>query len=151
MPSDALLADTAANLAVVTRWAEQYPDVEFDLFFSPYSILYWDKIGRMGETDAVFAALSLACKTLLPYENITLHGLLFDRDIIEHLDYYCDYVHHSAEAGSLVLEKIHDGTDRLTAENYQEILASWQDFVVNYDYEKFWDENYWIQFHTPAS
>ena len=113
MPSDALLADTAANLAVVTRWAEQYPDVEFDLFFSPYSILYWDKIGRMGETDAVFAALDLACETLLPYENITLHGLLFDRDIIEHLDYYCDYVHHSAEAGSLVLEKIHDGTDRL--------------------------------------
>ena len=90
MPSDALLADTAANLAVVTRWAEQYPDVEFDLFFSPYSILYWDKIGRMGETDAVFAALDLACETLLPYENITLHGLLFDRDIIEHLDYYCD-------------------------------------------------------------
>ena len=151
MPSDALLADTAANLAVVTRWAEQYPDVEFDLFLSPYSILYWDKIGRMGETDAVFAALDLACETLLPYENITLHGLLFDRDIIEHLDYYCDYVHHSAEAGSLVLEKIHDGTDRLTAENYQEILASWRDFVVNYDYEKFWDENYWIQFHTPAS
>ena len=68
-----------------------------------------------------------------------LHGLLFDRDIIEHLDYYCDYVHHSAEAGSLVLEKIHDGTDRLTAENYREILAGWQDFVVNYDYEKFWD------------
>lgn len=59
MPSDALLADTAANLAVVTRWAEQYPDVEFDMFFSPYSILYWDKIGRMGETDAVFAALEL--------------------------------------------------------------------------------------------
>ena len=145
----ALLADTAENLAVVTNWATRYPDVEFDLFFSPYSILYWDKIDRMGETDAVFAALELACKTLLPYENITLHGLLFDRDIIEQLDYYCDYVHHSAEAGELVLAKLSSGADRLTEENYRKTLANWRDFVVNYDYEKFWDEHYWYQFHTP--
>ena len=144
-----LLADTAENLAVVTNWATRYPDVEFDLFFSPYSILYWDKIDRMGETDAVFAALELACKTLLPYENITLHGLLFDRDIIEQLDYYCDYVHHSAEAGELVLAKLSSGADRLTEENYRKTLANWRDFVVNYDYEKFWDEHYWYQFHTP--
>lgn len=149
MPAGALLADTAENLAVVTNWATRYPDVEFDLFFSPYSILYWDKIDRMGETDAVFAALELACKTLLPYENITLHGLLFDRDIIEQLDYYCDYVHHSAEAGELVLAKLSSGADRLTEENYRKTLANWRDFVVNYDYEKFWDEHYWYQFHTP--
>ncbi len=149
MAADALLADTAENLAVVAGWAEAYPEVEFDLFLSPYSILYWDKISRMGETEAVFAALELACETLLPYENVTLHGLLFDREIIEQLDYYCDYVHHSAEAGSLVLGKIAAGTDELTAENYQEVLANWHDFVVNYDYEKFWDEYYWYQFHTP--
>ena len=103
MPRDGLLADAAKNLAVAASWAKRYPEVEFDFYFSPYSILYWDKIGRMGETDAVFAALELACETLLPYENVTLHGLLFDRDIIEHLDYYCDYVHHSDEAGALAL------------------------------------------------
>ena len=145
-----LLADAAKNLAVAASWAERYPEVEFDFYFSPYSILYWDKIGRMGETDAVFAALELACETLLPYENVTLHGLLFDRDIIEHLDYYCDYVHHSDEAGALALEKIHSGTDRLTEKNYRETLANWHDFVVNYDYDKFWDDYYWYQFHTPA-
>ena len=148
--ADALLADTAVNLAVVTAWAETYPEVKFDILFSPYSILYWDKLGRQGETEAVFAALELTCETLLPYENVTLHGLLFDRDIIEQLDYYCDYVHHSAEAGSLVLDKIVSDADRLTAENYQEVLANWQKFVVNYDYEKFWDNYYWYQFHTPS-
>ena len=71
MPRDGLLADAAKNLAVAASWAERYPEVEFDFYFSPYSILYWDKIGRMGETDAVFAALELACETLLPYENVT--------------------------------------------------------------------------------
>jgi len=99
----------------------------------------------------VFAALKLACETLLPYENIRLHGLLVDREIIEQLDYYCDYVHHSAEAGRLVLDRIRTGADRLTTENYQEILANWQEFVVNYDYDKFWDVHYWYQFHTPAA
>lgn len=148
MAADALLADTAANLAVVTGWVEAHPEVEFDLFLSPYSILYWDKIGRLGETEAVFAALELVCETLLPYENVRLHGLLFDRDIIEQLDYYCDYVHHSAEAGSLVLEKLTSGADELTAENYRKVLAHWHDFVVNYDYDKFWDNYYWYQFHT---
>ena len=48
-----------------------------------------------------------------------------------------------------MLDKIRSGADLLTAENYQEILANWRDFVVNYDYEKFWDEHYWYQFHTP--
>ena len=54
------------------------------------------------------------------------------------------------EAGALALEKIHSGTDRLTEKNYRETLANWHDFVVNYDYDKFWDDYYWYQFHTPA-
>ena len=41
-------------------------------------------------------------------------------------------------------------TDRLTEKNYRETLANWHDFVVNYDYDKFWDDYYWYQFHTPA-
>ena len=32
----------------------------------------------------------------------------------------------------------------LTAENLEETLAGWREFVVNYDYEKFWDEDFWI-------
>ena len=38
----------------------------------------------------------------------------------------------------------------LTEKNYRETLANWHDFVVNYDYDKFWDDYYWYQFHTPA-
>ena len=149
VPADLLLADTAKNLSILTGWLEQYPDVEFDLFFSPYSILYWDKIGRLGETDAVFAALETACETLLSYPNAQLHGLLFDREIVDQLDNYCDYVHHSPQASSLALEKLSSGADRLTEENYREVLANWRDFVVHYDYEKFWDLHYWYTFHTP--
>ena len=58
MPRDGLLADAAKNLAVAASWAERYPEVEFDFYFSPYSILYWDKIGRMGETDCCLTGIS---------------------------------------------------------------------------------------------
>lgn len=144
-PADAFLDNVDANLAVVESWLKAHPETEFDLFLSPYSLLYWDMITRQGQTDAVFAALERVCRTLLPYENVKLYGPLLDRDIVEDLDNYCDHVHHSGEVSGVILKKIAAGEDRLTAENAGEILAGWREFVVNYDYEKFWDEDYWLQ------
>ena len=53
---------------MVTNWISRHPDTEFDIFFPPYSILFWDKTERLGEMDAVFAAMSTACETLLAYD-----------------------------------------------------------------------------------
>ena len=143
-------ADTAAfrdharqNLAVVESWVRAHPDTEFDIFFPPYSILFWDKTARLGQTDAMLAALGQACGTLLNYDNVKLYGFLMDREIVENLDNYCDYVHHSGEVCRQVLAKMAAGEDRLTAENTEEVLANWRDFVVDYDYDKFWDESFW--------
>ena len=36
----------------------------------------------------------------------------------------------------------------VTAENAKETLANWREHVVNYNYEKFWDENYWHQWNA---
>ena len=143
-------ADTAAfrdharqNLAVVESWVRAHPDTEFDIFFPPYSILFWDKTARLGQTDAMLAALGQACGTLLNYDNVKLYGFLMDREIVENLDNYCDYVHHSGGVCRQVLAKMAAGQDRLTAENTEEVLANWRDFVVDYDYDKFWDESFW--------
>lgn len=146
-PADTFLADVDANLTVVEGWLKAHPETEFDLFLSPYSILFWDKYGRKGQTDAMFAALERVCETLLPYENVKLYAFLLDREIVDNLDYYCDYVHHSKEVCGMVLEKIAAGEGLLTAENARETLANWREFVVNYDYEKFWDESFWIQWN----
>lgn len=141
--ADAYLENAAANLAVLCRWLEAHPDTEFSIFFPPYSLLYWDKMNRLGETDAVFAALDLACRTLLPYENVRLYGFLMDEEIVGNLDYYCDYIHCSGEADGLVLEKIRAGESRLTQENMEKTLANWREFVVHYDYDQLWTDEYW--------
>ena len=135
--------NAARNLAVVEGWLRAHPDTEFDIFFPPYSILFWDKTARLGQTEAMLSALEQACNTLLTYDNVKLYGFWLDREIGENLDNYCDYVHHSGTVCRRILEKMAAGEDRLTAENTEKVLANWRDFVVDYDYEKFWDESFW--------
>ena len=138
LAADAYLADTEANLAVVTAWLEEHPDTEFHLFLSPYSILAWDRYTRLGALDAVLAALERAGEVLLPYENARLYGFLFDREIVENLDNYCDHVHHSGAVCRQLLEKMAAGEGQLTAENLPEILEDWRAFVEGYDFAALW-------------
>ena len=144
LPADAYLDHVDANLAVVTGWVEAHPDTEFDFFLPPYSILYWDKMVRLGEVDAVLSAVERACRVLTAYDNVKLYGFLLDREIVENLDNYCDYIHHSGGVCVEILHRIKADQGRLTAENIAPTLAGWREFVVHYDYEKFWDESFWI-------
>lgn len=70
MPRDGLLADAAKNLAVAASWAERYPEVEFDFYFSPYSILYWDKIGRMERRTPCLRRWSWPVKRCCPMRTL---------------------------------------------------------------------------------
>ncbi len=83
LPADAFLEDCEENLEVVKSWLERYPDTEFLFYYSPYSILFWDKMERQGRTDAMFAALEYATRELLAYDNVTIQW--------EFLFYYSPY------------------------------------------------------------
>lgn len=149
--ADAYLRHASDNLDVVEGWITAHPETEFDIFFPPYSILFWDKTARLGETEAVFAALELACERLLQYDNVRLYNFLMDPDIVLDLDNYCDYVHHSGAVCTQVLAKMAAGECRMTEENYRDTLAQWRDFVVDYDYEKYWDESFWIVWNAQKA
>lgn len=151
LPADAYLRHASDNLDVVEGWITAHPETEFDIFFPPYSILFWDKTARLGETEAVFAALDLACERLLQYDNVRLYNFLMDPDIVLDLDNYCDYVHHSGAVCTQVLAKMAAGECRMTEENYRDTLAQWRDFVVDYDYEKYWDESFWIVWNAQKA
>ena len=64
--ADAFLEHAHANLSYVTDWLEQHPDTDFHFFFSPYSILFWDKMDRQGETEAMLTLLENTIAALLP-------------------------------------------------------------------------------------
>lgn len=151
LPADAYAEHVAANVQVVEGWLQAHPETEFDLFLPPYSILFWDRVIRESRADAVFAAIRQAVERLLPYENVKIYGYLMDEEIVTNLDNYCDNIHHSGDVCRQVLAMLRADEGRLTEENLEETLANWHEFVIHYDYDKFWDQDYWIQWNTEHS
>lgn len=147
-PEDAYLKFTEENVAVMESWFQAHPDVKFELFLSPYSILAWDRAIRQGDLDARLTALERACEILLSYDNVRVHAPLFAVNLVTNLDNYCDYVHHSGEAGEWVLGNVCAGNFVLEAETLKKTLADWRAFVVNYDYDSFWDQDFWDQWNA---
>lgn len=139
LPRDAYFAACDENLSVLEGWLTAHPDTEFDIFFPPYSILYWDKQQRTGATDAVFAAVSRAFDALLRYDNVKLYYFPAQREMITDLDNYGDYIHHSGAVCTQLLKEIKADEYRVTPSNAKETLASLQAFVVNYDYDSIWE------------
>lgn len=146
-PEDAYLQYTSENLAVMKGWFTEHPEAKFEIFLSPYSILAWDRAIRRGDLDARLAALELACETLTGLENVRLHAPLFAKDMVTELNNYCDYVHHSGEAGEWVLGNVCAEKFLLRPETFRETLAEWREFVLGYDYDALWDEEFWEQWY----
>jgi len=147
-PEDAYVQFTEENLSVMEGWFLAHPDTKFEVFLSPYSILSWDRAIRRGDLDARLKALELACKTLTGFSNVRLHAPLFAKDMVTELDNYCDYVHHSGEAGKWVLGNVCGEKFLLRAGDVEKALADWRDFVVNYDYDSLWDQEFWDQWYA---
>jgi len=137
-PAELFLENGRANLAEVTAWLEAHPDTEFIFFFSPYSILFWDKMDRLGQTEAMLTLLEEAAETLLSYDNAELQFFMADTEVITNLDNYADHIHVAGRVTYRMSRAMPTGEYRLTAENRAEVLDGLRDFVVNYDYDKIW-------------
>ena len=133
-PADWFRENYPANLQAVTGWLERYPDTEFIFYFSPYSILFWDKMDLLGETEAVFAMLDEVTETLLGYDNAELQFFMDDLEVITNLDNYADHIHVAGRGTYQMSRAMNTGEYRLTAENRRERLDALREFVVNYDY-----------------
>lgn len=137
-PAELFLENGRANLAEVTAWLEAHPDTEFIFFFSPYSILFWDKMDRLGQTEAMLTLLEEATETLLQYDNAEIQFFMADTGVITNLDNYADHIHVAGRVTYQMSKAMPAGEYRLSAENRMEVLDGLRNFVVNYDYDKIW-------------
>ena len=138
LAADAFLENSRANLERVTGWLEQYPDTEFIFFFSPYSILFWDKMNQLGQTEAMLTLLQETVETLLQYDNAELQFFMADTEVITNLQNYADHIHVAGRVTYRMAQAMPTGQYRLTKETYVEVLDGLRDFVVHYDYEQIW-------------
>ena len=119
---------------------EKYPDTEFFLFYTPYSICYWDALNIKGTIQRQTEAEKLATEMLLQYPNVKLYNFFDQYEVICNPDYYNDDGHYSAEINSRILGWMAEGTGLLTQDNYEERLKEEQNFYLSYDYDSIYRE-----------
>ena len=138
-PADYFQENCAANLRQVTGWLEAYPDTAFIFYFSPYSILFWDKMDLLGETEAVLTMLDQVTETLLRYDNAELQFFMDDFEVITNLDNYADHIHVAGRVTYQMSKAMNTGVYRLTEENRRERLEALGAFVESYDFQQLFD------------
>lgn len=115
--------------------ANQYPDTTFYIFYTPYSICWWDFMNQEGMMQMQFDAELIATELLLQCPNVRLYNFNDKYDVITDLDNYRDKEHYSAEINSRILEWIAAGDGLVTKENYRERYELEKQYYLNYDYE----------------
>lgn len=119
----------------VTDLAMQYPEVDFYLYFSPYSILYWDDLDRNGMVNWHIDAEQRAIEQMLQCDNIKLFSFSDDFKMICNLDNYKDINHYGDWISTEILRRMSNNEGLLTKENYLDYINRIRDFYNSYDYE----------------
>ena len=115
----------------VTSLADQYSDVEFYYFFSPYSIAWWNSITNEGTLYRQLEAEQYIIELILEHPNIHLYSFNNDTALTTDLNNYKDTIHYGEWVNSAMLRWMHDGVGLLTKENYQDYLKAERAFYAN--------------------
>ena len=120
----------------IINLVNQYPNTTFYLFYTPYSICFWDFQNQEGLMMRQFEAEQIATELLLQCSNVKLYNFYDKYDIICNLDNYRDKEHYSAEINSKILQWIAAEDSKITLDNYKDRLEAEKDFYLHYDYDK---------------
>lgn len=126
-----LLCRIDSSIAALVR---EHPETEFDLFFPPYSICYWDTKNGEGGISRLQEAQRVAIEALLQYDNVRLFGMDWDFETVCNLDLYYDRLHYVPAVCTNILECMSEGRFLITADNYERYLSEMSTFYHSYDY-----------------
>lgn len=119
----------------VLSLAREFPDTTFLLFFSPYSIVYWDSLKQSGALEQHIEAEREAIEALTGQENIELYSFSDCFELVCDLNNYKDTAHYGESVNGRMLEWMHEGEHRITKENYESYLKKIEEFYSSYDYD----------------
>ena len=126
------------NVNLLIPYFESMKETDFTLFFSPFSIVYWDEQNQLNKIELWKTIYSEVCKILVNYDNIHLYLWTDDAmmDIITTLDNYRDSSHYVSEISQEIVSRIANQNGKLTPDNYLDEINKFFDFISNYDYEQ---------------
>ncbi len=138
-PSNLYEENVKINCEKIGKYIKENPDVNFYVFFPPYSILYYDSFNREGRLEAVINAQEMVAEYFLQFPNVNLSSFLAEKDIICNLDNYKDYTHYSEKINKYMAEEIKAEGKMLNKDNYKKYFEDFRDFLYNYDYDKIFE------------
>ncbi len=99
------------------------PEVEFLLFYPPYSVLVWVDAERKGLLETVLGFKRTVFESLGGYPNVRIHDFQTLREITWDLDNYKDLTHYAPRVNDFMAEAMARGDYRVRAENLEEGLG----------------------------
>lgn len=111
------------NTQLILQEVMAHPEIEYNLFYTPYSMLWWDNGYTGGLGEAYLYAMEASIPVLVECDNVNLYYFQTQRDIVLNLDNYMDLFHYHPWVNQYMLEAMETGTHLLTADNYQQYLS----------------------------
>ncbi len=128
---------TKENLDLILPYIKEMNDTKFVIFYSPFSMVYWDEQDRTGKIGALKKAYLYVSQVLTEQENVELY-LWNDNEMLEimgDLDNYTDHIHYSPQINALILQRIGDKDGLVTKYNYESNINDFFNYIETYDYD----------------
>lgn len=116
------MENLSVNMQMLDQEIAGHPEVEYILFFPPYSMMWWDSGYVNGLGEGYLALLEQVFPQLLSYDNARLFYFQDQEEIICNLDNYMDMIHFHPDINQYILQCITDGSHEVTEENADRIL-----------------------------
>ncbi|MCR4648045.1 MAG: hypothetical protein K5776_03115 [Lachnospiraceae bacterium] len=123
--------------ANVTDIAALYPNVEFNIYFTPYSIYYIDFYKKSGELQRQIEAEKYISSLLLECDNINVYSFYLKSELIENPDYYKDLAHHGQDASDMIIGWIYNDEGLITKDNIDSYYDELIEYYSNLDFDIF--------------
>ena len=118
----------------VISLADEYPEVEFYYFFTPYSILWYKDLVEDGTVYRQVEAERYIIELILEHKNIKLFSFNGIENIVTDINNYKDTIHYATWINSYMLRCMYENKYHITRENYQKYLEQELDLFINFDY-----------------
>lgn len=120
----------------VVQVALDNPQVEFYVFFPPYSMCWWDSMVQTKQLNAQLEAEKIAVEEMLAAGNIKIFAFGDNINLLGNLDNYADALHYGEWVNSDILHWMHEGEYQLTKDNYEDYFIKIKNLYEQYDYSQ---------------
>ena len=119
----------AQNLEALITEIASHPESKYIFLIPPYSMMWWDCAQVNGLLEEEFYILEQLFPAILSYENVEVYYFQSEKEIVCNLDLYMDMVHYAPQVNQLMLEKMVSGENRVTADNWIDVITKMRDLV----------------------